>query len=524
MDREARASRAASEARRAGRGVADGDEGKRDAAEKHEKDASEKAEKPAGEKSARAKSEPTRRSRARAELRRHGAVLALCVVLAAASLVAVWLPSWGVPLGTLLGGGNRVTLAATASDGSAPSADDLAATTRTLQKRAQGLYEKGVSVAQSGDSVIEVDVPVSSDAATVAGALAGAGKVEFVRMDAIGDADALQKLQTGVTDVTLTEGTYTPFATSDNVTGASVVSGQNPYYGTTIWAVSLTLDADGSSALADATADASTSSYVSMAVIVDGTVIATPTSSSKIEGGKMTVSGGFTQSQAYALAAMLDSGTVPLTLAPSSPEAFPAPFGGHALRVAGAATLVLAVLVGLVASRVLGRPGWLLGAAGLVGTALSLGVLTLLARFDYVILGTPEAVIVALAGLAAAAVSAAAILVYRASRSQGSSVRKAQQDASDSALGRLALVLSVLCAASVVFAVFGPITWREFGWAVSAACFGALVSVPVVIDPLLVVLTAPDADTTPGALVVEVDQPEKDPRAARRHTARAKED
>ena len=493
MGREARASRAASEAKRAGRGAADGDEGKKDVRETK------------GEaRTASASGAGRPRSRMTDELRRHAGALVLGALLVALSLVAVWLPSWGIPLGTLLGGGSRVTLAASAPDGSEASDADVASTATKLGQRARGLAEKGVGVSRDGSSVY-VDVPTSYDADSIASSISGVGKVEFVRLDAIGDADALAKLEAGSTDVTLTEGTYTPFASSDNVTSASVVSGTNPYYGSTIWAVSLTLDADGTSALATATDDASSSSYVVMAVVVDGRVVATPTSSSKIDGGKMTVSGGFTESQARALAAELSSGTVPVSLAASAAEPFQAAFGGHALRAAGVAALVLAALVGLVASRALGRGGWALGASGLEAVALSLGVLSVLARFDYVILGTPEAVFVALAGVVSSAVAAWALVAYRGCRAEGFSVRKAQQDGAEGALGLAALVLAALVAVAVVLSLFGPDGWRGLVWAGASALFGALVSVPVAANPLLMVLTAHDADASADEPALEAD-------------------
>ena len=111
-----------------------------------------------------------RRSRTQEELRRHAAPLVLAALLVALSLVAVWLPSWGVPLGTLLGGGSRVTLDAVATDGSDASADDMAAAGRALAQRASGLAEKGVGVSVDGASV-NVDVPASYDAATVASSI-----------------------------------------------------------------------------------------------------------------------------------------------------------------------------------------------------------------------------------------------------------------------------------------------------------------------------------------------------------------
>ena len=84
-------------------------------------------------------------SRTSAEINRHAGAFVVAVLLVIASVVALLAPGWGIPLGTLLGGGNRVTLTASATDGSTASADDVATAASSLNARAAALYEKGVS-------------------------------------------------------------------------------------------------------------------------------------------------------------------------------------------------------------------------------------------------------------------------------------------------------------------------------------------------------------------------------------------
>ena len=253
-------------------------------------------------------------SRTSAEINRHAGAFVVAALLVIASVVALLAPGWGIPLGTLLGGGNRVTLTASATDGSAASADDVATAASSLNARAAVLYEKGVSATKVADDSVALDVPAAYDASQLARELSGTGKVELARLDEVSDADALAKIGAGASNVTLASGSYTPFVTNDNVTSAKVVTARNPRTGGTAYGVTMGLDSDGASALTQATDGASSTTSVSIAVVVDGTVVATPSTTSKIEGGQITVSGGFTRDEAYALAAKLQSKPLPVKL------------------------------------------------------------------------------------------------------------------------------------------------------------------------------------------------------------------
>lgn len=435
-------------------------------------------------------------SRTSAEISRHAGAFVVAALLVIASVVALLAPGWGIPLGTLLGGGNRVTLTASATDGSAASADDVATAASSLNARAAVLYEKGVSATKVADDSVALDVPAAYDASQLARELSGTGKVELARLDEVSDADALAKIGAGASNVTLASGSYTPFVTNDNVTSAKVVTARNPRTGGTAYGVTMGLDSDGASALTQATADASSTTSVSIVVAVDGTVVAKPSTASKIEGGQITVSGGFTRDEAYALAAKLQSKPLPVKLeVAGTAETLHAALGGRALAVAVAAGVVVALVAGLVASRALGRAGWSALALSLASLVYALGLLTVVARFDRVILGTPELVGLALTDLCAIACACLVAQGYRSSRGSGSSVRKAQMGAHGRVSNgqHLAGALFVLAALLVGAFLLGSPA-NELAWALACGLVGGEVALYSLALPLVDVLTAADAD------------------------------
>lgn len=436
------------------------------------------------------------RSRAAAELRKNGWALAGVAVLFVLSLVAAVVPAWSIPVGTFLAGGNQVTLTATASDGSAPSSDDVTAAAKNLQVRADGLKSRGVSVKKTGDDTIAVRVPSKDDASSIAQSLTATGKVELARVDSISDADALAQLTAGTTDVTLTEGTYTPFATNDDITDARVVESTSSYSSTPIYAVGFTLKGDAADQLASITDELKDSSG-KIAVIVDGTVITAPSVSSKIEGGKVTFSGGFTEDQAYALAAEFNAGPINVTLTAGDAGSLGVGLWGFASAAAVLSVAVLAILVGLVCTHVLklGPTGWLAADSLVVTLVLQIGILTVLAQFGYVILGNWELIALGISAVVAAVSSAAVCWSYRHARAQGSSVRKAQQDALDTTLERFALAEAVLAVVLIAVAFLLPnLVVREFSWALAAGLTADLLTMPLFKAPMLKVFTVDDVE------------------------------
>lgn len=452
-------------------------------------------------------------ARAVLEARRQTGMLVCAGLLVIASVVALIAPGWGIALGTFLGGGSEVKLVATTSDGAAPSSDDMSATLSMLQARAGALFERGVEVIESGDDAFAVRVPAAQSATTVASALAGQGNVEFVRFDAISDADALAQLQAGTTDVQLKEGSYTAFATSDDITDAHVVTSSGATSTTstsssTVYAIGVTLSPEAAQTLSDITEELSGSSG-RIAIVVDGTAITAPTISSQISGRDLTFSGGFTQSEAHELAAKIAHGPLPVELRSATPTGLAAALGGHAILVTCALALVIVLVVGLASPRLFGRGGWVVGPSIVVALVVALGVLSLFARFDFVILDKPELAALDLTALAVFASCVAALHYYQAARAQGASVRKAQQEASRSGFGRIALVEALVCVLAFVVTFFVAGAVREFAYALIAGLIAELVLMLLFKIPLFYIFTAPDAEVSTSDSGASVDTPQK---------------
>lgn len=428
-------------------------------------------------------------SRTAQERSRHSGVLFATLALVILALVGLLLPAWGIPLGCDLGGASVVTLTASDYEDGATAADALA----ILKNRAALLSEHDVQVTQTGDDTFELRVPAGYDASSVASALTRKGHLEFARLDSVSDADALQQLQAGASGVTLEEGTYEPFLTSDEVKGATVVS--QSYYGMTYYALSVSLDSDGASALASTTEDLASSSG-QIAVLLDGAVIAEPSVKNKIEGSKISISGGYTEDQATAYAAALSGGELPCSLSQTEPVSVGARARGHASELVAVAAIVLAIVAGAVASAKLGRAGFLAAKLSVVVVAITLGVLTILYRFELVILGRAE-----LLGLATTEVISIICGVrmaarYRTARNEGSSVRKSQQQATGTELALLVKAAVVVLVLSVATAFFAHGFTRELAVTLSAGVASLLVALGLFAPAALCVRTAADVFET----------------------------
>lgn len=458
-------------------------------AEKDEPGEAEKdAEPDAGPEEPTAKAD-TPASRTAQERSRHSGVLFATLALAILALVGLFLPAWGIPLGCDLGGASVVTLTASDYEDGTTAADALA----VLKNRAALLSECDIQVTQTGDDTFELRVPAGYDASSVASALTRKGHLEFARLDSVSDADALQQLQAGASGVTLDEGTYEPFLTSDEVKGATVVS--QSYYGMTYYALSVSLDSDGASALASTTEDLASSSG-QIAVLLDGTVIAEPSVKNKIEGSKISISGGYTEDQATAYAAALSGGELPCSLSQTEPVSTAARARGHARELAAVAAIALAIVAGAVASAKLGRAGFLAAKLSVVVVAITLGVLTVLYRFELVILGRAE-----LLGLATTEVISIICGVrmaarYRAARNEGASVRKSQQQATGPELALLVKAAVVVLAFSIATAFFAHGFARELAVTLAAGVASLLVALGLFAPAALCVRTAADVFET----------------------------
>ena len=96
---------------------------------------------------------------------------------------------------------------ASKTDGTAPTAEDMATATAIVQNRVNALGASETSVQQQGTDSILIQIPGATNAEQAIQTVGQTGMLEFVRLDDIGDADALAKLNAGTEDVKLKEGT-----------------------------------------------------------------------------------------------------------------------------------------------------------------------------------------------------------------------------------------------------------------------------------------------------------------------------
>jgi len=262
----------------------------------------------AGEKGARAVSMS---ATAKAAAKKHVGVLIGLLVILIACVVAFWPPATKITQGLDIQGGVSVILTASKPDGSAPTSDDMATATSIVQNRVNSLGASEATVQQQGTNSILVQIPGATDADTAVETIGKTGMLEFVRLDQIGDADALAKIQSGAENVELKEGTYTAFMDGSSIKSTSI--GQSSQVTTGYYAVNLELDDEGTKEFAEVTEEL-VATHGQIAIVLDGVVYSAPSVQSAITGGEVQITGDFTLEEANALKTVLDSGSLPVTL------------------------------------------------------------------------------------------------------------------------------------------------------------------------------------------------------------------
>ena len=285
---------------------------------------------------------PKRRGRGKGGLssaaRVHVGALVVMLALCAACVVAFTPVGEKITQGLDIQGGVSVILSASKSDGSQPTSEDMQTATSIVQSRVNALGASEATVQQQGASSILVQIPGATDATSTVEAIGQTGHLEFVRLDDIGDAEALAKIQAGTQNVKLEEGTYTAFLDGSSITRTQVAQSQTSV-GT--YVVNVTLDSAGAQTFSDVTRElAPTKGQI--AIVLDGVVNSAPAVQSQIDGGEVSISGSFTAESAQALKTALDSGSLPVTLTYSESRAVGPTLGQDSL-----AQGVLALAVGV---------------------------------------------------------------------------------------------------------------------------------------------------------------------------------
>lgn len=246
-----------------------------------------------------------------ARAQRYVIVLGVLAVLIVGCVIGFMPPGEKITQGLDIRGGVSVILSASKTDGTAPTAEEMATATSIVQQRVNSLGAAETSVQQQGTNSILVQIPGATDADAAVETIGRTGHLEFVRLDEIGDADALAKINAGTSDVALKEGTYTSFMDGSYIDSSVVAQTSNALDGS--YAVNVSLNGEGTKVFADVTRElAPTNGRI--AIVLDGMVNSAPAVQSVIDGGQVSITGNFTLDEAKALKTVLDSGSLPVTL------------------------------------------------------------------------------------------------------------------------------------------------------------------------------------------------------------------
>ena len=236
-----------------------------------------------------------------------------------------------------------------------------------------------------GTNSILVQIPGATDADAAVQTIGQTGHLEFVRLDDIGDADALAKIEAGASNVTLEQGTYTAFLDGSYIESTSVAQSSTSV-GT--YAVNITFNSDGADIFDQVTKElAPTNGQI--CIVLDGVVQSAPAVQEEISGGKVSITGNFTSAQAQELKTVLDSGSLPVSLNYSESRVVGPTLGQDSLNQ-GILALVIGVAIVIVYLFFFYRGLGLLTLGSLVVFAiLYLGLLAILSHYGMFSLSLP---------------------------------------------------------------------------------------------------------------------------------------
>ncbi len=263
-----------------------------------------------GRKSTKKKRHTTGKGRSKLpkEMRSHVGMLVALVVICVCCAVGFCPPSEKITTGLDIQGGVSVVMTATTTDGSAPSSDEMATATSIVQNRVNSLGASEATVQQQGSDSILIQIPGATDAESAVETIGQTGYLEFVRLDEIGDADALALIKAGKENVSLKSGTYDAFMDGSHIDSTSVAQTNSGDY-----VVNVSLDSEGTKLFKEVTEDLS-ATHGQIAIVLDGTINSAPAVQAVISDGNVSISGDFTLSEANSLKTVLDSGSLPVTL------------------------------------------------------------------------------------------------------------------------------------------------------------------------------------------------------------------
>ena len=422
-------------------------------------------------------------------------LLVVAVVLCVAALGCCYGFLGSLTRSVDLTGGTEMSYAVSSSDA---SSDDLSKTTGIIKSRLTSRGVSGANVKQ-GDGTVLVDLPTSADADSLS-TIGQTGKVEFVRVDEIGDAEAMAKIQNGTEDVKLESGSYTSFLDESHITSASISyttssSSSSTSSTSLVYLVVVNFDEEGAETFASVTKELAESSG-QIAIVVDGVVKSAPSVSEEITGGQVSISGNFTYDEARQLKTVLDSGSLPVELELEGSYSIEPTLSLFQAFIGYGIALAVILLVGLIVFRF---SGLLLAGAPALAAALAMACLAVFSAAGASFVMTLPALVAVIVSTVVALAAAATMLVrFRSAVASGTPVRSAALAVADSVVRPAATVFVVALVVGIVLLFVGSSDAQGIALAIAFGVAGDGAAILLLAIPALRVLGLGAASKKPG--------------------------
>ena len=349
--------------------------------------------KPSGSRSgsheglAQATSSASQTSAAVSKHRRNARIsLVFMLLIAVGAAFMLWPPQDKITMGLDIQGGLSVNLTAATSDGGTPTSDQMDEARQVITSRVNSSGASAATVQTQGSNAFLVQVPGAEDSQSILETLSSQGVLEFVRVDQIESETVTSAIENGLWGMNLNEqnATYTSFMDGSHVTNTTVDRPQ----GSASYAVNLQLDSEGAQAFADTTKELADDKG-KIAIVLDGVVKSAPAVQSAITDGRVQITGNYSSEEANNLKAIIDSGSLPVSLTVESSSVVGPTLGNSALMVGIISALIgLAVVIVWLLLFYKGL-GLLTSAAVLIMSLVYLGLLAMLSQLGWFSLTLP---------------------------------------------------------------------------------------------------------------------------------------
>ncbi len=329
--------------------------------------------------------------------RRNVWLLIVTLLLIVVSVALFIPPQDRINLGLDIRGGLSVVMTAESSEDEVMDTDDMEDARSIIESRVNALGASEATVQVQGTNQILVQIPGVEDSSEALDTIGTTGQLVFTRLDSMTDESVVSQITAGnygqsatITDdygntfpseekveVEVPEGTYDVLLTGDNINRVTVGRESET---STDYAVNLELDAEGTEAFAQATADL-VSTNGQIVIILDNKVQSAPAVQSEITNGQVAITGNYDSDEAKAFKAVLESGSLPINFEISTSQVVGPTLGIDALW-AGLLVVIIGLICVMIYLLVFYKGlGIITASAMLVFSALYLGILSALSIF-----------------------------------------------------------------------------------------------------------------------------------------------